>query len=58
MIAGEVLSLFFVSCLLSPRLWDMEEVFSDALALFGAEIEEDDEYVYYGGLKLGVIPKV
>ena len=36
----------------------MEEVFSDALALFGAEIEEDDEYVYYGGLKLGVIPKV
>lgn len=36
----------------------MEEVFSDALGLFGAEIEEDDGFVYYGGLKLGVVPKV
>jgi len=31
----------------------MEEVFSDALRLLGAEIEEDDEYVYYGGMKIG-----
>lgn len=36
----------------------MEDVFSDALGLFGADIEEDDGYVYYGGLKLGVVPKV
>ena len=32
----------------------MEEVFSDALGLFGAEIEEDDRYVYYGELKLEI----
>ena len=36
----------------------MEEIFSDSLGLFGAEIEEDDGFVYYGGLKLGVVPKV
>ena len=36
----------------------MEEIFSDALGLFGAETVEDDGYVHYGGLKLGVIPKV
>ena len=36
----------------------MEEVFSDALGLFGGETEEDDGYVHYGGLKLGVVPKV
>ena len=36
----------------------MEEVFGDALGLFGAEIEEEDGYVHYGGLKLGVVPKV
>jgi len=42
----------------SSRLWIMEQVFSDILGLFGAEIEEDDGYVYYGGLKLGVVPKV
>lgn len=36
----------------------MEEVFGDALGLFGVEIEEDDGYVYYGGLKLKVVPKV
>ena len=36
----------------------MEDFFSDALRLFGAETEEDDGYVYYGGLKLGIIPKV
>lgn len=36
----------------------MEQVFSDALALFGAETEEDDEYVNYGGLRLGIVPKV
>ena len=33
-------------------------MFGDALGLFGAEIEEDDGYVHYGGLKLGVVPKV
>jgi hypothetical protein len=42
----------------SPPLWSMEEIFSDALGLFGAEVEEDNGYVCYGGLKLGVIPKV
>jgi len=36
----------------------MEDIFSDTLGLFGAEVEEDDGFVYYGGLKLGVIPKV
>jgi hypothetical protein len=35
----------------------MEDVFSDVLGLFGAEIEEDDGYVHYGGLKLGIVPK-
>lgn len=36
----------------------MEEIFSDALGLFGAEVVEDDGYVQYGGLKLAVVPKV
>lgn len=36
----------------------MEQVFSDTLGWFGAEIEEDDGYVYYGGLQLKVVPKV
>ena len=38
----------------------MDQVLSDdALGrLFGEEVEEDDGYVHYGGLKLGVIPKV
>ena len=36
----------------------MEKVFSDALGLFGAETVEDDEFVHYGGLKLGIVPKV
>lgn len=36
----------------------MEEVFGDVLGLFGAEIEDDDRYVYCRGLKLEVIPKV
>jgi len=36
----------------------MEEIFSDALGLFGPEAEEDDGFVYYEGLKLGVVPKV
>lgn len=42
----------------ASTLWSMEEVFSDALGLFGGETEEDDGYVHYGGLKLGVVPKV
>jgi len=37
----------------------MEDIFSDVPGMFGAEMdEEDDGYVYYGGLKLGVVPKV
>lgn len=36
----------------------MEEIFSDALGLLGAEAWEDDGYVHYGGLKLGIVPKV
>ena len=36
----------------------MEEIFSDVLELFGAEPREEDEHVYYGGVKLGVVPKV
>ena len=55
-ITGEALPSFLLTFL--SRLWIMEQVFSDALGLFGAEIEEDDGYVYYGGLKLGVAPKV
>lgn len=31
----------------------MEEVFGDVLGLFGAEIEDDDRYVYYGGVEIG-----
>jgi len=36
----------------------MEDIFSDTLGLFGWDEEEDDGYAYYGGLTLGVVPKV
>ena len=36
----------------------MEEVLSDPLGLFEVEIVEDDEFVYYGGLKSSIVPTV
>jgi hypothetical protein len=37
----------------------VEECFSDSLALFGAETEEEDDgFVYYGRVELGAVPKV
>ena len=48
----------FLSSSPSSLLRTMEEMISDSLGLLRAEVEEDDGFVHYGGLKLGVVPKV
>ena len=42
----------------SLSLSRMEANFRDSPEFFGAEIEEDEEFVHYAGLKLGAVPEV
>ena len=58
MVIREKCGYFLTLLLLTPHRSIMEEIFSDALGLLGAEAWEDDGYVHYGGLKLGIVPKV